>query len=396
VRYLVLGAGAQGRAAAYDLARSPDTRHVVLTDAADTALVGARDLLRRTLPDDAFARLTFRSLDVTDTHAVGILALEADVVASCVPYFLNLPLAKAALAARASFLDLGGNTAIVHQELALDAEARAAGVALVPDCGLGPGMISTAAVHAMHVVEGGFDEIDEVKIYDCGLPQNRNLPFGYRLLFSVEGLINEYIQPATAISDGRRVEVAALSEQETLDLPEPLGRCEAAHAAGGLSTMAWTYEGKVRTLFNKLIRYPGHLEAMRALGGLGFFSDAPVDLQGRPARPRDLAARLLERAFDRPEEPDLVFIRVVVTGTRDGRRRETTGEMLDRFDPATGMTAMMRTTGFPAAIVAQMIAGKEIAPGARPVELAVPSQRFLDEAARRGLEFRWTVRETPA
>jgi lysine 6-dehydrogenase len=389
LRFLVLGAGAQGRAAAFDLARTEGTIRVALGDSSPASLESARAFLSHALAPEHFARLTLRQLDVTDEHAVGLQALEADVVASCVPYFLNLPLCRAALAAKASFLDLGGNTDIVRQQLALDDGARAAGVAIVPDCGLGPGMISTAAVHCMR----GYDSVDEVKIYDGGLPQNRQLPFGYRLVFSVEGLINEYIQPATAIRDGHRVEVSALSEQETLDLPEPLGRCEAAHAAGGLSTMAWTYEGRVRTLFNKLIRYPGHLQAMRTLGELGFFDDLPVEADGQTVRPRAVAAKLLERAFDRPSEPDLVFLRVVVTGTKNGRRMQTTGEMLDRFDPATGMTAMMRTTGFPAAIVALMLARGEIAPGARPVEVAVPSVRFFEEAARRGLHFSWEDRE---
>ena len=389
MRFLVLGAGAQGRAVAFDLARTDGTSRVVLGDASEEALASARSFLSANLPPEHLARVELRLLQVTDLHAVGLQALETDVVASCVPYFLNLPLARTALAAKASFLDLGGNTEIVREELALDAAAKAAGVAIVPDCGLGPGMISTAAVHAMTAFGGGYDEVDEVKIYDGGLPRNRQLPFGYRLVFSVEGLINEYIQPATAIRDRRRVEVPALSEQETLDLPEPLGRCEAAHAAGGLSTMAWTYEGKVRTLFNKLIRYPGHLDAMRTLGTLGFFDQDPLEVDGGSIRPRAVAAKLFERAFDRPDEPDLVFIRVVVTGTRNGRRMQTTGEMLDRFDPVTGMTAMMRTTGFPAAIVARMLARKQIAPGARPVEVAVPSHLFFQEAEERGLHFFW-------
>jgi lysine 6-dehydrogenase len=386
---LILGAGAQGRAVAFDLARTAGTSRLVLADASQASLDSAGAFLSADLPADCRARVDLRRLDVTDSHAVGSLAREADVVASCVPYFFNLPLCRAAIEARASFLDLGGNTDIVRQELALDAEARRVGVAVVPDCGLGPGMIATAAVHAMR----GYEVVDEVKIYDGGLPQNRDLPFGYRLSFSVEGLINEYIQPATAIREGRRVEVPALSEQDVLDLPPPLGRCEAAHAAGGLSTMAWTYEGRVRTLFNKLIRYPGHLEAMRTLSALGFFSDEPIEISRQSIRPRGLAAKLLERAFDHPLEPDLVFIRVVATGTQNGRRIETTGEMLDRFDPQTGMTAMMRTTGFPAAIVARMLARREIAPGARPVEVAVPSGPFLEEAALRGLRFSWIERE---
>jgi lysine 6-dehydrogenase len=389
MQFLVLGAGAQGRAVAFDLARTAGTSRVVLADRSVDALDQAHRFLRGVLDRGQIQRLQTQAVDVADLQQVAALADGVDCVVSCVPYFLNFELAEMALIERSHFVDLGGNTDIVRRELELDERARAAGVSIVPDCGLGPGMISTAAVHAMNAA--GYDSIDEVKIYDGGLPERRDLPFGYRLVFSVEGLINEYAQPATAIRDGRRVNVPALSEVEELDLP--IGPCEAAHAAGGLSTMAWTYEGRVRTLYNKLIRYPGHIQAMRSLCDLGFFSSEPIDLDGVAVEPRHLAAKLLSSAFDHPEERDLVFIRVVVTGTVDGRRIETTGELLDRFDTATGMTAMMRTTGFPAAIVATMQARGEISPGARPVELAVPPELFFVEAEVRGLRFEWTQRE---
>ncbi len=388
MRYLVLGAGLQGRAAAYDLLKSEPAAEVTLADRETSALEALRAWLAGVLPGAAGAgRVRCVACDAAEPGAVAGLARGHDVVLSCVPYWLNLELARAALAAGCHFLDLGGSTALVLKELELDGEARRAGRALVPDCGLGPGLISTLAVHAMR----GLESVDEVRLYDGGLPQRRDLsPLGYRLVFSVEGLINEYLAPATALRDGQRVEVPALSELEVLDLPEPLGRCEAAHAAGGLSTMAWTYEGRVGTMFNKLLRYPGHIAVMRGLAELGFFDSAPARLaDGREVAPRALAARLLERAFDHPREPDLVFIRVVVRGSCNGQPLERVGELLDRADPQTGVTAMMRTTGFPAAIVARLMADGTIPAGARPVERAVPSEPFLRQAAERGLRVRW-------
>jgi lysine 6-dehydrogenase len=379
MRYLVLGAGLQGRAAAYDLLQASDTRMVALADAQPAALEAAR--ARLAVP----AALQTVLANAADPAAIEALARDFDVVLSCVPYALNLPLARAAVAAGCHFLDLGGSTEIVREELALDAEARAAGVAVVPDCGLGPGMISTIAVAAME----GYARVDEVRIYDCGLPQNPRPPLNYMLLFSVQGLLNEYFHPGTALRDGRRVEVDGLSEVETIDCPPPLGRCEAAHAAGGVSTLAYTYEGRIGTLFNKLIRYPGHIALMHALRDMGFLDEQPLRVAGADVSPWAMTARVLERHLDRPGERDLVFIRVIVNGEKDGRTAQTVCEMLDVFDEATGFTAMTRTTGFSAAIVAQMLARGEIAPGARPVELAVPPGPFLAEAARRGFQFRW-------
>lgn len=388
MQYLILGAGLQGRAAAFDLLRSDAGCAVTLVDRETSALEALHAWLALVLPGGAGAdRARFVDRDAGEPDGVAALAQGHDVVLSCVPYWLNLELARAALSAGCHFLDLGGSTALVLRELELDGEARRAGRALVPDCGLGPGMISTIAVHAMR----GLERVDEVRIFDGGLPQRRDLPpLGYRLVFSVEGLINEYLAPATALRDGRRVEVPALSEVETLDLPAPLGRCEAGHAAGGLSTMAWTYEGRVGTMFNKLIRYPGHIAVMRSLAELGFFGSEPLALAGGQAvAPRALAARLLERAFDHPGEPDLVYVRVVVRGLRNGQAIERVGELLDRGDPQAGLTAMMRTTGFPAAIVARLMATGQIPPGARPVELGVPTEPFLEQAAERGLTVHW-------
>jgi|CXWL01.1.fsa_nt_gi lysine 6-dehydrogenase len=386
--FVVLGSGAQGRAVAYDLLGQPATAGIILADREPAALAAAATWLARVAPERAAGgRLTTAVVDASDPHAVATLATGADVLVSCVPYFLNLPLARMAVEVGTSFVDLGGNTEIVRQELALDAAARARGVAVVPDCGLGPGLINTLAVAAME----GMEQVDEVRIYDGGLPQHPEPPLGYMLLFSVEGLLNEYLADATALVAGRRVAVPGLSEIETLDLPAPLGRCEAAHAAGGLSTMAWTFEGRVGLMYNKLIRYPGHIALIHALRDLGFLGSGPVAVDGTSVRPRALAARLLERHLDRPGAPDLVFIRVVVRGRRDGRVIERRCELLDLLDPATGLTAMMRTTGFSAAIVAELIANGTVRPGAWPVENGVPTAPFLAAAEARGFRFEWTT-----
>jgi lysine 6-dehydrogenase len=377
MRYLVLGAGLQGRAAAHDLLRCGG--EVLLCDASEAALASASAFL------GAHPALRTARADAAQPAQIAGLARGCTVVLSCVPYFLNLPLARAAIEAGCHFLDLGGSTEIVLQELALDAAARAQGVGLVPDCGLGPGMISTIAVAAME----GYSRIDEVLIYDCGLPQQPRPPLNYMLLFSVHGLLNEYFHEGTALQHGRRVAVAGLSDLETIECPPPLGRCEAAHASGGLSTMAYTFEGKVGRMFNKLIRYPGHIGLMHALRDMGFLDEQPLDVNGVSLPPWAMTARVLERHLDRPGEKDLVFIRVIVRGEKDGQARETVCQMFDAFDEAAGLTAMMRTTGFPASIVAQMLARGEIGPGARPVELAVPARPFLREAEQRGFRFTW-------
>ncbi|MFA6317279.1 MAG: saccharopine dehydrogenase C-terminal domain-containing protein [Elusimicrobiota bacterium] len=382
MRYLIIGSGMQGRACAYDLLKDPRTQKLVLADVSEKGLAAVKKWLKS-------PKVETKRLDASDLAGVKKLAKDFDVTVSCVPYFFNLGLAKASIEAGTHFIDLGGNTDIVRQELALHDRAKRRGVTVIPDNGLGPGMINTIAVAAMEKL----DETDEVLIRDGGLPQHPVPPMNYMLTFSVHGLINEYVEDATALRDFKRVSVPGLGETELIDLPAPLGRCEAAHASGGLSTMAWTYAGKVRRMDNKLIRYPGHIAVINSMRDMGFFSQTPVEVQGRKLAPRAMSAVLMEKHFDRPGEKDLVVIRVTARGIKDGRKAEAVYDMMDFYDEKTKLTAMMRTTGFPAAIVANMLASGVIAkPGAYPVETGVPAGRFLAEANKRGFRLTDTFR----
>ncbi|MDX6769968.1 MAG: saccharopine dehydrogenase C-terminal domain-containing protein [Elusimicrobiota bacterium] len=384
MRFLVIGSGFQGRACAYDMLRNPAVGEVVLADASAASLASAKAFLAKV----AGGRLKLARADASKPAQIAKLAKGVNAVVSCVPYFLNYPLAKAALSARAHFVDLGGNTDIVRKEIALHEKAVKAGVCILPDNGLGPGMISTLAVHAIEML----DRADEVLIYDGGLPQKPVPPLNYMLTFSEHGLINEYAGEAKALKDGRLVTVPALSELDEMVVPS-LGRLEAGHASGGLSTLAETYEGKVKTMFNKFFRYPGHIPAMVAMNALGYFDLKPVEVKkGVKVVPRDLSAKLFRAHFHRPGDEDIVVIHNIVRGVKNGRPAEIVHDLVDRYDKATGMTAMMRTTAFPASIVAQMAAQGLIKPGAYPVEKGVPPEPFIAEARKRGFDLKWTFK----
>ncbi|UPT73312.1 MAG: saccharopine dehydrogenase NADP-binding domain-containing protein [Elusimicrobiota bacterium] len=386
MRFLILGSGFQGRACAYDMLRNPAVTEVALCDMSAANLASAKKFLAKV----SNGRAKFKRLDASKPAAVQKALKGYSALVSCVPYFLNLPLAKAAIAARVHYVDLGGNTDIVKKEIALHPLAVKAGVSILPDNGLGPGMISTLAVHAMSML----DRADEVLIRDGGLPQKPVAPMNYMLTFSEHGLINEYVAPATALRKGKVVSIPGLSETELIDVPS-IGRCEAAHAAGGLSTLAETYAGKVQTMDNKLIRYPGHIAVINAMTAMGFFDDKPREVRkGVKVAPRELAAKLFREHFHRPGDEDMVVIHNTVRGIKDGRPAEIVHSLVDRGDKANGMTAMMRTTGFPASIVAQMAADGRgrIKPGAYPVELGVPPEPFIDEARKRGFDLTWKFR----
>jgi len=378
-RYVVLGAGRQGVAAAYDLGRFGKTEGIVLADlqaeAAEAGATRVNGLLGKELATPA-------CVDVNDIPAVEKLLTEANGFLSAVPYKFNLGLTEAAIRTRTHMVDLGGHTGIVRRQIALDPEARKAGVAVVPDCGMGPGMNVTLALHAMSLL----DEPHEVRIYDGGLPQAPRPPWNYALLFSVEGLINEYDGDAYFIRDGRVTPVLALTELEELEIP-PLGRLEAFVTSGGLSTMPWSFQGRLRTLENKTLRYPGHCALLRGLKEAGLFSAQPVEVGGCGVVPRALLALLLEERLGEPGVRDVCVIHVRARGKKDGRPAEARVQLVDYYDEATGFSAMEKLTGWHAALVLELAVRGEIPPGVVPIERALSGERFLPEAARRG----WTV-----
>jgi lysine 6-dehydrogenase len=376
VKFVVVGAGRQGTACAFDLLRQQDTVQVTLLDSDSASLERAAAALQD-------RRLVPVCRDVRHHEAIASELKDADVLVSCVPYFLNLQLARAAVAAKAHFCDLGGNTAIVFQELALDEPAGQADVALIPDCGLAPGMTNTIVVHGIRQL----DRVEQVRIRVGGLPQNRDLLLGYKLTFSLYGLINEYAGRTTILRNYRREEVAALSEAEDMVFPEPVGTVEAVHVHGGLSTLAWSLEGRVKELDYKMVRYPGHCEFFRTLFRLGLLDEQPVQVNGREVSPRELFVQVAGPRLEHPREKDVVVVRVTLRGERDGRRTELVYELLDEQDEQTGFTAMMRTTGFSIAIVAHMLAAGTITDrGGVRLENGVPPDLFLAELAARGME----------
>jgi lysine 6-dehydrogenase len=316
-----------------------------------------------------------------------------DAAISCVTYFHNLGLARAAIEARTSFCDLGGNNTVVDAELALDEEARAAGINLIPDCGLAPGMVSVLAAHGA----ARFTRLDELHIRVGGLPQQPRPPLDYQIVFSVEGLINEYVERARVIRGGRIVEVDSMTETEALDFPAPFGPMEAFQTSGGTSTLPETFAGRVRELDYKTIRYPGHCERFRLLIDLGLCSSDPVELDGARIAPRRLLGEMLSRHLP-ADEPDVVLVRLEFVGQladAGGVSEQTPRlryDIIDRFDARTGLSAMQRTTAFPASIIAQMMArGETTSRGAVPQERSVPPARFVEELAARDIRIEESV-----
>ena len=378
-RYAVLGAGRQGTACAYDLIKFGDAGTVVLADLSLECAQAAAARVNTLLKTE---RAQGVELDVTDLEAVGVFLDGVDAFLSAVPYYHNVGITQAAVQAGASMCDLGGNTDLVREQLEFDAEAKAAGISIVPDCGQVPGMGSTLMVHAMSLL----DEPEEVFMWDGGLPQEPRAPFDYLLTFNIAGLTNEYAESPVFLRNGQPTLVPTMNELEELEFPQPVGRLEAFTTGGGVSTMPWTFEGKLKTLQNKTVRYPGHFEQLRAFYDLGLWNLDPVQVGDQEVVPRDLFHSLFQPMVTFPDDRDVVVIRIRATGRKGGRPAEVLLDLMDFYDEETGFTAMERTTGWDGAIVAGMMARGQTPRGAVPVELAVPPALFVEELAKRGIQ----------
>jgi lysine 6-dehydrogenase len=381
MRMLVLGAGLQGSACAYDLLQNPAVSQVRLADL-------RFDHLPTFLAPMSGPRLLPTPLDVRDREAVLAVMRESDAVMSAIPYYFNLQLAECAVEAGVHFCDLGGNTEIVVQQKALAPRAAEKRITVVPDCGVAPGMVNILAEHGIRQL----DAVESVRIYVGGLPQQPEPPLNYQIVYSLEGVLDYYTTLSWVVRNGKREQVVALSERETVTFPRPVGDLEAFHTAGGLSTMARRYEGKIPTMEYKTLRYPGHAEIMETIRELGMLDLEPVEVKGQKVVPRDVFVSVVGPRLTKPKGKDLLALRVTVSGTKGGKPATRQFDLIDRFDEAHGISAMMRTTGYSLSITGQMQARGEVTPpGVWTPDECIPAERYIAELRKRGIDVRETA-----
>jgi len=376
MKFLVLGSGAQGSACAFDLLRSPGVTEVRLADLHVTSLASF-------LPTDD-PRLVPVALDVRERDTVHAEMVKVDAVLSAIPYFFNGELAALAVQAGVHFADLGGNTEIVFSQKKLHDAAVKQGVTVIPDTGLAPGMINVLAEHGIQ----SMDSVESVKLFVGGLPQHPEPPLNYQIVYSIEGVLDYYSTLSWVVRDGKRVQMTALSELEPVDFGGSIGTLEAFHTAGGLSTMAWRYEGKIATMEYKTLRYPGHAHLMAAIRDLGLYDSTPIDVKGVQVVPRDVFIAQVGPKLRKPGGTDLVALRVLVTGIKDGQPSTRTYDLLDYYDEVHGITAMMRVTGYTLSITGQLMVSGALQPGVYTPDEAFPGDRYIAELASRGIDIR--------
>lgn len=375
MKVAVLGSGLMGKEAARDLVQSDGVEAVGL---ADIDLARAQQVCHQLQS----SKLKAFSLDAGNSVELENFISQYDVVVNALFYTFNEKVAKAAIATGVSSVDLGGHIGqITDRVLELKEEAMAAQSTIIPDLGVAPGMINILAGYGASKL----DHVKSIKMYVGGIPAKPEPPLEYNHVFSMEGLFDHYTDPSLIIRKGIKQEVPSLSEIEKLYF-EKFGPLEAFHTSGGTSTIPHSYP-HLDELEYKTIRYPGHAEKFKLLVDLNLTrNDYEVEIKGQKVKPRDVLLKVLAPIVDLKDKDDVVLLRVIASGEKNGVKTTYEYEMTTFKDRTNNVTAMARSTANTISVVAQMIGNGTIAKkGVHPPEQIVPGKEYIEEMAKRNI-----------
>jgi saccharopine dehydrogenase-like NADP-dependent oxidoreductase len=339
LKVLVVGSGKVGSEIARDLARSSEVDSVIVADALPKNLKNVR----------GYEKIRTRYLDISQRKPLLDTMRQADLICGALPGRLGFQLMTYAVEAHRDLVDISYTP---ENPFKLHSKARDQETIVVPQCGVAPGFTNMCVGDASRRL----GTITKVRVFVGGLPQKPTPPLNYRIVFSLEDVINEYSRPARIIEDGKEKMVEALSGRGFLNFPG-VGRLE-YFITDGLGSLPRSFP-KVREMFEYTLRYPGHAEMMNTLRVLGFFDREEVQVNGSSVIPRKLSIALLKGTMSMGRPEDLLALRVDVEGS-GGKRSTLSYRILDYYDPRSKVSAMARTTAYPCTSVALLVGQKKL------------------------------------
>ena len=379
MKAVIFGAGLMGSTIAHDLVKSREVEEVTLCDVDVSRLTKARQEI-------VSPKLRLKKHDVRRRVQTVDLLRRSDVGIGALPYDLCEYSIKATLAAAVDYVDLIYGWRYEHSSISRIAERRR--ITIIPACGLAPGLSNVLAWAAADQL----DSVHEVHIKTGGIPERPKPPLNYRIVFSFEAVLEEYLRKARIVRNGRITDVEALSGLEQITFPRPIGRCECFYT-DGLSSLIQTIR-HVKEMDEKTIRWPGHVAQIKTLIESGVLDTKPITHNSHKIIPRKFTAQILSGRLSLRNEKDLTLLRVDVKGKKNGKIVRSRYNMIDHFDSRNHITSMARTTSYPCAAAALLLGTSRIGvTGLVPPEIAFEAENrdwLLSYLTSRGIRIKST------
>ncbi len=299
-----------------------------------------------------------KNTDLTSLDSLGKEFIRVEAVLSCLPYHLNVDVAKAAHGAGVHYFDLTEDVPTTRAIIELGKTSKGL---MAPQCGLAPGFVGIVGASQI----AAFDKCRTVRMRVGALPQNPTGLLGYAFNWSPEGVVNEYLNDCEVIEEGVRKWVSPMEWHEMLYIDGV--KLEAFTTSGGLGTMCDTYLGQVDNIDYKTMRYPGHMKMMNF-----FFHELLMRER------RAIAGEILTHAKP-PVEDDVVYVHVSSEGVIDGRLQRK--EFVHGYRPITiaggPQTAIAWTTSASVVAVIEMVRGAVLPQRGFLKQEDIPLEAFL-------------------
>ena len=324
IKIAVLGAGMVGRAIALDLAKNYDVTSI---DISDTSL--------RVLQNKN-SKIKILKKDLSDHKSYPELLLPFDFIVTAVPGFMGYKTVEAVILSKKNVADI---SFFPENALDLDKPAKENNVTAIVDCGVAPGM--------SNVILGYYNEQMEIENFECmvgGLPKEKINPFEYKAPFSPIDVIEEYIRPARFIENGKLITKPALTDAELINF-DKAGILECFNT-DGLRSLLFTMPG-IKNMKEKTLRYPGHIDLMKAFIAGGFFDKEKIDYKGIKISPLEFSSAVLFKQWKLgDEEEEFTVMKIKISGKEKGKQKIVVYDLYDEYDHATKTSSMARTTGY--------------------------------------------------
>ncbi len=342
MKILVVGCGKVGSEIARDLAASDEVDSVVAMDASSQNL----KLLRKRVPEQ-IQTVKLSTSQKTRLHA---LLEKVDLVCGALPGRIGFDLMSETVKADRDTVDISYTPRDPFQ---LQSRAKEVGCRVVPQCGVAPGLTNMCVGDASRKME----KMTSVEIFVGGLPEKPEPPLNYKIVFSLEDVVNEYSRPVQVIEKGKRKKVEALSGRGHMSFPR-VGKLE-YFLTDGLGSLPRSYP-ETREMHEFTLRYPGHADVMSTLRVLGFFERKSVKIDDVGVEPRLVSIKLLRGAMSHGSPEDFLALRVDVKGSSHRKKIHLRYQLLDHYNRRTGVSAMARTTAYPCTSIALLMGRGEI------------------------------------